>query len=680
MCLLNLAMVKKEGGDLEGALKDIGRSIRIYRKTSIEKDLGTAYRVKTEILLGLGRPRAASLAIKSALRLAKQTEDRLELSQVYRVLAALPEKERSDREGLYEKGIEIARSLEARYELGKALLSHGQFLLEEDGRLTDAVERLRDATDIFEHLGAEKDLKAARGACSQAVARIAGMRGFGAGMVQVSALNEIAGLIGSITDMGEFYNRAVRTMVELLGAERGLLLLFGEDGMRLEVAAQSSMDKATVKDATALSKGVVNEAAGKGVPVICDDAFTDPRFNQNRSVVLNNIHSLLCVPLKLREQVLGTLYVDSRLDRRLFSKDDVPFVSTLASMMAVAIDSARYHERILKENVQLKSEILGKYGPGSIIGESEVIQEVFSAIQRVAETDSTVLIQGETGTGKELVARAIHYQGKRAGKMFLTIDCGALPESLLESELFGHKKGSFTGAVSDKKGLFEVGEGGTVFLDEIGDAPQSVQSRLLRVLERSEVRRIGESKYRKVNVRIVCATNKNLDEEVAAGRFRKDLYFRLNVLSMDLPALRERREDIIPLADHFVSRMRDELGKEIGGISPDAARTLIAYPWPGNVRELQNEMARACTLVPESCFISSMDLSPAVRGEIDPGDERLSLDFIITGTEKRIIAESLKRNLWNRSRTAAELGLSRQGLLKKMRRYEITEKKRTQGV
>jgi Nif-specific regulatory protein len=467
-------------------------------------------------------------------------------------------------------------------------------------------------------------------------------------------------------------------MVELLGAERGLLLLFAEDGMRLEVAAQSSMDSATVKDATALSKGVVNEAAGKGIPIICDDAFTDPRFNQNRSVVLNNIHSLLCVPLKLREQVLGTLYVDSRLDRRLFSKDDVPFVGTLASMMAVAIDSARYHERILRENVQLKSEVLGKYGPGSMIGRSEGMQKVFGEIQQVAGTDSTVLILGETGTGKELVARAIHYQGKRVGKMFLTIDCGALPESLLESELFGHKKGSFTGAVSDKKGLFEVGEGGTIFLDEIGDAPQSVQSRLLRVLERSEVRRIGESQYRKVNVRMVCATNKNLAAEVEAGRFRKDLYFRLNVLNIGLPPLRERREDIILLANYFVDRMKDELGKRIEGISPDAERTLIAYPWPGNVRELQNEVARACTLVPKSCSISSLDLSPVVRGESRLGDERLSLDFIIRGTEKRIIVESLARNGWNRSRTAAELGVSRQGLLKKMHRYGISGKKSTQ--
>jgi Nif-specific regulatory protein len=680
LCLLNLAMVKKESGETEGALKDIERSIRICRRAGIEKDLGTAYRVKAEILLEMGRASGAERAATGALNMSRKTKDRLELSHILRVQAALPGAVSEEKEKLHQRSIEIARALDARYELGRGLLGYGRFLLGEDGRLSEAVERLRDATAIFERLGAERDLRAARAACSEAVARIASMKGFGAGMLQVSALNEIAGLIGSIGDIREFYQKVVNTMVGLLGAERGMLLLFPGDAEELEVAAQSSMDRATMKDATALSRGVVNEAAGRGVPVICDDAFTDPRFNQNRSVVLNNIHSLLCVPLKLREEVLGTLYVDSRLDRRLFSKDDIPFVSTLANMMAMAIDNARYHDQIMRENVQLRSEVAGKYGPGNIIGRSPLMREIYKTVKRVALTDSTVLIEGETGTGKELVARAIHYQSKRVAKRFLTIDCGALPESLLESEIFGHQKGSFTGAVYNKKGLFEVGDGGTVFLDEIGDAPQSVQSRLLRVLERSEVRRIGESDYRKVDVRIVCATNKHLAAEVEKGRFRKDLYFRLKVFSIETPALRERREDILLLANHFVERMKKELGKEIEGIAPDAARTLIAYPWPGNVRELQNEIARACTLVPESCSISKQDLSPVLRGESVAEDERYSLARMLGGIEKRIIAESLRRNRWNKTRAANELGLSRQGLLKKMTRHGISGKKTKQQV
>jgi Nif-specific regulatory protein len=677
LSLLNLAMVKRDSGDTDGALKDIGRCIRICRKARIEKDLGTAYRVKAEILLAMRRPSPARVAAMGALNLSKRTEDRLELSHVYRVMATLPGTTHEEAEELHRKSVEIARALNARYELGSALHAHGQFLLEVEGRLPEAIEQLKDATDVFERLGAERDLEAARTSCCEAVARISAMKGFGAGMLQVSALNDIAGLIGSITDMRGFYQRVVDVMVSLLGAERGLLLLFPGDGDELEVAAQSSMDKATMKDATALSRGVISEAAGKGVPVVCDDAFTDPRFNQNRSVVLNNIHSLLCVPLKLREEVLGTLYVDSRLDRRLFSKDDIPFVSTLANMMAVAIDNARYHERVIRENVHLRSQVIGRFGHGNIIGVSAGMREIFKTVKKVADTDSTVLIEGETGTGKELVARAIHYHSRRVGKRFLTIDCGALPESILESEMFGHKKGSFTGAASDKMGLFEVGDGGTIFLDEIGDAPQSVQSRLLRVLERSEVRRIGESSYRKVDVKIVCATNKRLASEVEAGRFRRDLYFRLKVFSIEMPALRERREDILPLANHFVKRMEQELGKKMGGIAPDAARTLIAYPWPGNARELQNEMARACTLVQESCSIARQDLSPAVRGETGREEGGHSLAVTIAEVEKRIIVETLRRSGWNRTRAARELGVSRQGLLKKMARYGVTGKKPT---
>lgn len=674
LCLLNLAMVKLETKDLTGALDDIGRCIRIFRSEGIEKDLGTAYRVKAEIYLEMGWHQKASRAAKSAFDLSTQAEDRLELSQIHRVLAALQGSDANKKEEHYRKSISVAGSLDARYELGKALLAYGRFLLSSDGRLGEAVERLRDATEIFEHLGAARDLKTAQEACSDAVSRIAGMRGFGAGLIQVSALNEVAALIGSITDLPEFYQTVVGTMVSLLGAERGLLLLSAEGGKKLEVAAQSSMDSATVEDATMLSRSVVKEAMSKGAPVICDDAFTDPRFNQNRSVVLNNIHSLLCVPLKLRDEVLGTLYVDSRLDKRLFSRDDVPFVATLANMMAVAIENARYHDDIMRENLHLRSEVLGDHGLSNIIGRSPGMLDVLKTISKVGETDSTVLIEGETGTGKELVAHAIHYRSKRSGRRFLTIDCGALPESLLESELFGHQKGSFTGALSNKKGLFEVGDGGTVFLDEIGDAPPSVQSRLLRVLEQSEVRRIGDTKYRKVNVRIVCATNKDLDREVRAGRFRKDLFFRLNVLRMKVPPLRERQEDIPLLAGHFIERMEGELGKEIGGITPDAVRTLIAYHWPGNVRQLLNEMARACTLVPESSRITRQDLSPTVRGRKDADSEQQSLALVMLGIEKRIIAESLRRNSWNRSKASRELGLSRQGLLNKMRRHGLTGK------
>ncbi|MFQ5905189.1 MAG: sigma 54-interacting transcriptional regulator [bacterium] len=680
LCLMNLAMTKKELGDLDGACDDIEDSIGICEKEGILKDIATGYRVRAEILLALNRIVPAFTSARKAAGFAERMEDRLELSHANRVLGMMPRVPHGKREECFRKSIRIAEDLNARYELGKALFSYGHFLLETGGRLAEAVQLLRDATDTFEHLGAKRDLEVARKSCAHAISRIADMRGFGAGILQVSALSEIASLIGSIADINAVYEKVVEAVVNLLGAERGLLLLFSDRGKKLDVAAQSSMDRATMKDARTLSRGVIREAAATGLPIICDDATTDPRFNRNRSVILNNIHSLLCVPLKLREEIIGTIYVDSRVDKRLFSRDDIPFVNTLASMMAVAIDNARYHDDILRENVYLRSEIWEKYSLGNIIGRSSAMQNVFGIIRTVAGTDSTVLIEGETGTGKELVARAIHYGGKRGGKRFLTIDCSALPESLLESELFGHKRGSFTDAIANKPGLFEEADGGTVFLDEIGDAPPSVQSRLLRVLEQSEVRRVGEGRYRKVDVRIVCATNKNLKQEVAHGRFRNDLYFRLNVLSVKLPPLRERTQDIPLLANHFVRQMESELGKKIKGITPGAMRELMAHTWPGNVRELQNEIERACALVSVSQSITEHDLSPVVRGRREQEEKSRSLKLLTQGLEKRIIVEALKSNDWNRSRVAKELGLSRQGLLKKMRKHGIVRKESTHRV
>jgi len=680
LCLMNLAVTKKELGDLGGARADIEHCIDIYEKEGILRDLATAYRVRAEILLLLKRIVPASRSAKKAASLAERTDEKLELSHANRVLGMIPKACHDKREEHFQNSIRIAENLNARYELGKARHTYGQFLLQTGGRLAEAVQLLKGATDMFKHLGAKRDLEAARKSCADAISRIADMKGFGTGILQVSALSEIASLIGSIIDINAMYQRVVDAVVNLLGAERGLLLLFSDRGNKLEVAAQSCMDKATVKDARTLSRGVIREATTSGHPIICDDATADPRFNRNRSVILNNIRSLLCVPLKLRDEVIGTIYVDSRVEKRLFSLDDVPFVNTLASMMAVTIDNARYHDEILSENVYLRSEIWEKYSLGNIIGRSSAMQHVFGTITRVAGTDSTVLIEGETGTGKELVARAIHYGSKRADKRFLTIDCSALPESLLESELFGHKRGSFTDAIANKPGLFEEADGGTIFLDEIGGAPPSVQSRLLRVLEQCEVRRVGERKYRKVNVRIVCATNRNLQKEVVDGRFRSDLYFRLNVLSVRLPPLRDRTEDIPLLANHFVRQTARELGKEIKGITAGATRTLMAHIWPGNVRELQHEIERAGALVAASQSITEHDLSPVVRGRRARDEKSRSLRDFTQGLEKRIIVEALKSNDWNRSKVAKELGLSRQGLLKKMRRHGVLGKESTHRV
>jgi transcriptional regulator with PAS, ATPase and Fis domain len=304
------------------------------------------------------------------------------------------------------------------------------------------------------------------------------------------------------------------------------------------------------------------------------------------------------------------------------------------------------------------------------------MQEVFQLMRKVIPTNTTVLLVGETGTGKELIARAIHYNGPRKKKLFVAQNCSALPDTLLESELFGHVKGAFTGATRDKKGLFEIADGGTIFLDEIADTSPALQQRLLRVLQEGEIRPVGSEESFQVNVRIISATNKNLEELIKSGNFRADLFYRLNVFPIRIPPLRERREDIPLLADHFLREFQTKAGKKIKGIDREAMNMLMAANFPGNVRELENEIERAVTLANPGQSITPDLLSGAIKNE-----QSLLLSFlhhpgtlkdITESIEKFYIQEKLKQNKGNITHTARDLGLSRVGLQKKIQRYKIS--------
>ena len=335
----------------------------------------------------------------------------------------------------------------------------------------------------------------------------------------------------------------------------------------------------------------------------------------------------------------------------------------------------RANARLQEENIILHREAEKQYEFENIIGKSKPMQEVFHLMRKVIPTDTTVLLVGETGTGKELIARAIHYNSPRKDKLFIAQNCAALPDTLLESELFGHVKGAFTGAVSDKKGLFELADGGTIFLDEIGDTSPAMQQRLLRVLQEGEIRPVGAEKSLRINVRVISATNRDLGEAIRAGKFREDLYYRLNVFPIRIPPLRERREDILPLAEFFLRKYRRKAGKNIPGFDREALNILMAAPYPGNVRELENEIERAVTLADDGKAISADLLSPTLKGE-----QSLLLSFlhhpgtlkeITESIEKFYIREKLKEQRGNITRTARSLGLSRVGLQKKINRYGI---------
>jgi Nif-specific regulatory protein len=366
----------------------------------------------------------------------------------------------------------------------------------------------------------------------------------------------------------------------------------------------------------------------------------------------------------------------------MLNASDLELLALFASNASLAVSNARLirrlqaaEEQLRRENAFLRHREQNRGGTGDIIGGSEPMLALLAQLEKVVDTRVTVLIEGETGTGKELVASAVHYRSRRRDKLFVAQNCAALPENLLESELFGHRKGAFTGATEDKKGLFEIADGGTLFLDEVAEISPPLQSKLLRVLQEGEVRPIGAARPRHVDVRIVAATNRRLEHEVRAGRFREDLYYRLNVFPLRVPALRERRDDIPLLAGAFLRKYALELGKAVGGFSQQAMELLVAYDWPGNVRELQNEVQRLVIQLPDGGFVAPEMLSERIRdveGVVTrAGVVKGTLREMMDRVEKFLLLEALREHGNNKTNAAKTLGITREGLHKKLRGHHM---------
>jgi Nif-specific regulatory protein len=389
---------------------------------------------------------------------------------------------------------------------------------------------------------------------------------------------------------------------------------------------------------------------------------------------------MIAVPLWRGDEITGLIQADNRSSAGMFAEGDLEIALFLGAQAALALENAALvsrlkiaEERLRGENTYLKRREENLRFE-SIIGESPAMARILTQLRKVVDTRATVCIEGETGTGKELIATAIHYQSNRREKMFVAQNCAALPENLLESELFGHKKGAFTSADTDKKGLFEIADGGTLFLDEIGEMPLSLQAKVLRVLQEGTIRALGATRERQVDVRIICATNRDLASEVERGRFRQDLYYRLMVFPIRLPALRERREDIPLLAEHFFQRYRQEFARhEVQGFAKDALDALCAYQWPGNIRELENEIQRLVIQTEPGACIEVSDLSPRLRkvegtlARIAP--KKGTLKEMIEQVERWLLAEALRENDNNKTRTAQALGITREGLHKKLAKF-----------
>jgi len=458
-------------------------------------------------------------------------------------------------------------------------------------------------------------------------------------------------------------NTTLKLAVEMMQADRGVILL--DEGGRLEELASFDSTADSPDSDIDYSSSSVDMVMKSGTPILTHDALADPRFGDAESIIMHQITSIICTPMYLEDQVIGVIYLDSRHNRQRFTEGNLDFVHTFAKMAAIAVDYARRNKMLHIEKQRLQSEL--EFSLKDIVGKSPKMSEIFKLIHRIVNSDISVLLEGESGTGKELVARALHYNGPRRDKPFVAQFCGNLAESLLESELFGHKKGSFTGAIADKMGLFEVADGGSFFLDEIADISPTIQTKLLRVLQEGEIRRVGDTVSRKVDVRIISATNKSLREEVEAGKFREDLYYRLNVITINLPPLRERIGDIPLLVNHYLRKFAETNKMSSKKISPRAMEVLANYHWPGNVRELLNTIERAMILSDDD-VIKVDDLFIPEAEKLATGRKSLKEH------EKDYVLKTLEDCGNNKTKTAEMLGVSLRWL-----HYKLNEWKKPVG-
>ncbi|HBE73598.1 MAG TPA: sigma-54-dependent Fis family transcriptional regulator [candidate division Zixibacteria bacterium] len=485
---------------------------------------------------------------------------------------------------------------------------------------------------------------------------------------QVLALFDVSQVINSIHDPEELFSRVMDIAVSATRAERGFLMIRDRQGALRAMAARN-LDQRDIENPEEVSGTVIQQVLDSGEPVLTSDARTDPRFTGSESVRLYNIRSILCAPLVKGGQALGLIFVDSRTAANVFSDKDKIFLAAFANIAAIAIENARLQSTLREENLTLKQEVRQQYRFENLVGQSPPFRKALAMVEKVLDSEVPVLVQGESGTGKELVAKAIHYNGPRRDKKFVAQYCGALPETLLESELFGYKKGAFTGAMSSKPGLFETAEGGTFFLDEIGDIAPSIQAKLLRVLQDGEMRRIGETSPIRVNVRVISATNRDLLTEVRAGRFREDLFYRLNVVTINLPPLRERRQDIPLLVEHFLESFPPARSRGVRQVDREALEKLMAYGWPGNIRELENALSYG-VVMSKGGAIGAKDLPQEVssrEGELQRG---FATGRSMRDVEREYLLATLKACGNDRKRTAQQLGISLRTLQYKLKEYK----------
>jgi Nif-specific regulatory protein len=490
---------------------------------------------------------------------------------------------------------------------------------------------------------------------------------------ELTAILEVSKVLTTSFDLERNLTSVMSTLGGILDLQRGCVFLLDFLSKELRIVAAHGLTKQSIsKGKYRIGEGIVGRVLEKKSPMVIPNIGEEPLFlNRTGSRPEKDGISFLCVPIQFKGEPLGVLSVDRIYTREHGNvDDDIRVLNIISSLIAQFIKLWESYEEIEKEKEDLKRELQGKYRIDNIIGQSDRMQEVFEAVRRVAPSKATVLLRGESGTGKELVAKAIHYMSTRSKGPFVKFNCASIPEGLLESELFGHEKGAFTGAITARSGKFELANGGTVFLDEVGDLPITLQPKILRVLQEKEFERVGGQKTMKVDVRIITATSRDLESLVSRDMFREDLYFRLNVIPIMLPPLRQRDEDITVLIEHFLKRFNRENRRSVS-MDESAMQELLAYDWPGNVRELENTIERL-VIMSSSDIISASDLplSLSIRRPLEKS-RSTSLLSDIEEIEKSNIINALEKTRWVQARAARLIGITPRQIGYKMKKYGI---------
>ncbi len=613
--------------------------------------------LRGEALLEAGRSDEAEKDLTEAIKIAQKNADRPQFWKASYWLGRV-----------FEQRLQYERALGS-YRVAALTVNELAMDLDDDRYREPflAQPEVREVQARFERLRAEVGRKARHDIAAMSRSEKISRR-------MLNALNAIGQKLTSILDLDDLLTHLLDLSIENVRAERGMVFLRDESTGEMRLACARNMDKESLDEVSSFSRSVIKRVA-EGHTLLEVDVGKDPALSAHQSLVIHEIKSILCVPMRTRGRAVGVIYLDTRRAAQMFTDKERTFVESFASQAAIAIENARLFGDVNAENARLKREAAGRGRFENLIGTSAAMLKLSDTIAGVMGSDCNVLIAGESGTGKELVAKAIHYNGPRQKKKFVAIDCGALPESLLEAELFGFVRGAFTGADRDKVGLVEEAHGGTLFLDEITNTSVALQARLLRVLQEHEVRRVGENTPRRVDVRVIAATNADIAALMKEGRFRSDLYYRLNVVTIDVPPLRERRDDIPLLADHFI-RLRSGEAAPRKRLAPGVIEALGRYDWPGNVRELENVIERLLVLAPGP-VISQAALPANVRaaaglrdlaatGGHESGPNGGNGNGPKSG-EQMMVEDALRRFGGDKAKAARFIGWNRQKLYRKLK-------------